>query len=224
MAKDFRIAESMETMENRGAASITTEDLLAIILGNRDKAAKLLHQNATLFTGAKDGLSCIAGEDFDGLKYMGGLSKSETARLFAAFELGKRIAFESIPEAVHITCPGDAARYLMPRLRHETHEKFYVLLLNTKNRIIRVKQISEGSLTSSVVHCREVLTHAITAHSSSILVSHLHPSGDPYRSRQDIEVSIALKNACEAVGIVLLDHIIVGSNSYYSLKEHGDLE
>ncbi len=219
--KDYRINESLEYMQNNGASTIATEDLLTLIIGNREKAVKMLHQNATLFSGTKDGLSCLAGEDFDGLKYMGGLSQMETARLFASLELGRRIAYARTQEAMHITSPGDAAAYFMPRLRHETHEKFYVMMLNTKNRIIRVKQISEGSLSSSVVHPREVLSAAITAHAAAILVSHLHPSGIPTFSAEDKSLTTALESASNAVGIVLIDHIIVGSNSYFSFKEKG---
>ena len=219
--KDYRINESLEYMQNYGASTIATEDLLALIIGNRDKAVKMLHQSATLFSGTKDGLSCIAGEDFDGLKHMGGLNRTAAARLLASIELGRRIAYAPTPEAVHITSPGDAAAYFMPRLRHETHEKFYVMMLNTKNRIIRVKQISEGSLSSSVVHPREVLSAVITAHSAAFIVSHLHPSGIPTFSQEDKILTTALESASSAIGIVMLDHIIVGSNSYFSFKEKG---
>ena len=105
MRKDFRIAESIETLQNQGPATITTEDLLAIIIGNREKAGKLLHQDETLFSGQKDGLSIIAGEDYDGLKYRAGLSQVEATRIMAAIEIGKRIAYASAMECQHITSP-----------------------------------------------------------------------------------------------------------------------
>ena len=224
MANDFRICESMETMETMGASAVTTEDLLAIILGNREKAHKLLHQDEILFTGVKDGLSCIAGEDYDGLKYRGGLSKTEAARIVASIELGKRIAYASASDMEHITSPSDAAKYLMPRLRYETHERFYVLLLNTKNRIIRVKQISEGSLSSSVVHPREVFNACVTSHAACFIASHSHPSGtDPYPSTEDRNLTRALEDAGNVLGIPLLDHIIISGGKYFSFKEHGDI-
>ena len=194
MAKrDFRIAESMETMETIGANAVTTEDLLAIILNSRDKAARLLHQEKTLFVTQLDGIHCLArNQDFDALKYLGGLSKAEAARILAAIELGKRIANASALDTDHITSPGSAAQLLMDRLRNETHEKFVVVLLNTKNRVIRVKQIAEGSLTSAVVHPREVFASAVNAHAACILVAHNHPSGDPYPSTEDRNLTIAL--------------------------------
>ncbi len=223
MKSDFRVCEVMETMENFGASGVTTEDLLTVILNSRDKAVRLLHQEETMFTGQKDGLGCIAGEDFDGLKFRGGLTKAEAVRIFAAIELGKRIANSTGKEAVHITSPGDAANYLMNKLRHETHEKFFVVLLNTKNRVIRVKQIAEGSLSSAVVHPREVFSVAVNAHAASILVSHNHPSGDPYPSQEDRKLTHVLEEAGNLLGIPLLDHVVIGDGIWYSFKEHGDI-
>ena len=223
MKRDFRISESMETMETMGASAVTTEDLLTIILGNREKAAKLLHQEETLFTGVKDGLSCIASEDYDGLRYLGNLTQAEASRLLCAIELGKRIAHAPSKESTHITSPSDAASYLMKNLRYETHEKFYVMMLNTKNRVIRIKQISEGSLTSSVVHPREVLSSIITAHSASFIVFHNHPSKITNKSYEDLNLTNALVAAGEVLSIKMLDHIIIGGENFYSFREHGDI-
>lgn len=223
MAKDYRINESIEHMQTYGGQSIPTADILAVILGNREKAEKLLHQEETLFTGQQDGLKSIAGQDFDSLKFFGGLTTAEAARILAAMELGKRIANASTSELEHITSPGDAAQYLMSRLRYETHEKFVVMLLNTKNRVISVKQIAEGSLTSAVVHPRETFAAAVTAHAACILVGHNHPSGDPYPSTEDRNLTRALEEAGNILGIPLLDHVVIGDGCYYSFKEHGDL-
>ncbi len=224
MTKDFRIAESIQTLESMGAASINTEDLLAIVLNSREKAERLLNQNSSsLFSGTKDGLSCLCGENYDSLKYMGRLSKAETARLLASLELGRRIAFASVPEATRISSPSQAANFFMPRLRHKSNEEFYVMTLGTKNNVIRVRQLALGSTSSAVVSPKDVVTQGLVTHSSSLIISHLHPSGNPYRSREDLELSIAIKTACDAVGLVLLDHIIVGLNSFYSMKEHGEL-
>ena len=97
------------------------------------------------------------------------------------------------------------------------------MLLNTKNRVIRIKQIAEGSLTSAVVHPREVFASAVTAHAACILAAHNHPSGDPYPSTEDRNLTKALEEAGNVLGIPLLDHIVIGDGRYYSFKEHGDL-
>ena len=223
MKKDYHVNECISHLQTYGSQSISTVDLLAIILGSREKAERLLHQDASLFSGTKDGLSCLCGENYDSIKYMGKLTSGETAKILASLELGRRAAFANIPEAAKISSPNEAAKYFMPRLRHKSNEEFYVMTLGTKNNIIRVRQLALGSTSSAVVNPKDVVTQGLLTHSSSLIISHLHPSGNPYRSREDLELSIAIKKACDAVGLVLLDHIIVGLNTYYSMKEHGEL-
>lgn len=220
--KDYRICESIEALENYGATTISTEDLLSVILNNKEKAENIMRKESSLFSGKLDGLRGLLGQDFDGLQFLG-LNKNEAAKILASIELGMRIARLANDEPEHITCPGDAAKYFMERIRHETHEKFYVMMLNTKNRITRVKQIAEGSLTSAVVHPREVFASAVNAHAACILVAHNHPSGDPYPSHQDRSLTEALNKAGDLLGIPVLDHVVIGDGKYYSFKEHGDL-
>ena len=220
--KDYRINESVEAIENYGATTVSTEALLGVILNNSEKAKCLMHKEDSLFAGQLDGLKGLLGQDIDGLKYLG-LNKTEAARILASIELGMRIARLEANEPKRISCPGDAAQYFMQRIRHETHEKFYVMMLNAKNRITKVKQISEGSLTSAVVHPREVFAQAVTAHAACILVAHNHPSGDPCPSVDDRKLTKALVEAGEVLGIPLLDHVVIGDGRHYSFKEHGDL-
>ena len=201
--RDFKACEALESMETGGVMYVSTEDLLTVILDNREKAQKLLHKDGDLFDGAKDGLKCMAGADFSELQFSGNLTKKETAKILAAIELGKRMARSTSENLAHICSPGDGAQYLMSRLRHETHETFFVILLNTKNRVIRIKKIAEGSLTSAVVHPREVFAPAVAAHAACILVAHNHPSGDPYPSTEDRKLTNALDDAGNIMGIPL---------------------
>ena len=219
---DFRICESIETMETTGANAVTTEDLLAILLNNKEKASRLINKNEVFQKELRRGLKNIANMGINELKYIG-LTQKEAAKITAAIELGKRIARAKTEEPTHISSPGDAAEYLMTRLRDETHERFVVILLNTKNRILQTKQIAEGSLTSAVVHPREVFAPAINQHAACIIAAHNHPSGDPYPSHEDRNLTDALNKAGEVMGIPLMDHIIIGDNKYYSFREHGEI-
>lgn len=223
--KNYRIAETLSYMQSYGPDAITTQDLLSIIIGNQDKAATLLdpYKNETsLFSTPNPGLSSIMGLSLDELKYFG-LTKAEAARILSAIELGKRIATLGQADREHITSPGDAAQYLMDRMRYLKTEHFVTLLLNTKNRIISSRLVAIGSLTSAVVHPREVFATAVSAHASSILVSHNHPSGDPYPSTEDRSLTHALEEAGRILGIPLLDHIVIGDGRFWSFREHGEL-
>ena len=202
-----------EELVKYGVKAQTNAELLSIIIGNADKAEKLLAGYESIESG-------LARQDYENF-INESLTKKEAQRLIAAIELGKRIA-EGNNDTCRITSPGAAATYLMPKMRHETHEKFVVLLLNTKNRITKLQQISEGSLTSAVVHPREVFAPAVTNHAAAILVAHNHPSGDPYPSQQDKQLTESLNKAGEILGIPLLDHVVIGDGCYYSFKEHGD--
>ncbi len=152
-----------------------------------------------------------------------GVNKLHAVSLLAAVELAKRINTPTYDTCRHIVSPADAADYFMNRLRYENHEKFLIMLLNTKNRIIKIEQVAEGSLTSSVVHPREIFAFAVIHHAVCFIVSHNHPSGEPSPSSEDRNLTQKLEEVGEIIGIPLLDHIVIGDGSYYSFKEHGDL-
>lgn len=206
-----------------GAAALSNAELLAILIGSgtREKSALRIAEDLV----REDGLYRRVArwhrvQEFSNIR---GLGDARASRILAALELGRRVACASAVETEHITSPGDGAQYLMGRLRNETHERFVVLLLNTKNRIIRTEQIAEGSLNSVTVHPREVFAVAVVAHAACILVAHNHPSGDPRPSSEDRELTRVLAQAGDLMGIPLLDHLVIGDGVYYSFKEHGEV-
>ena len=112
----------------------------------------------------------------------------------------------------------------MPRLRYEGNEKFVVMMLDSKNQLIKMQQVSEGSLNASVVHPREVFAPAVLHRAACVLAAHNHPSGDPAPSREDRRLTSALKETGIVMGIPLLDHIIIGDGRYFSFRENGYLD
>jgi DNA repair protein RadC len=109
----------------------------------------------------------------------------------------------------------------MPKLSDLRKEVFVALLLDGKNRLIRRVRVSEGSLTSSVVHPREAFLPAVRASAAAVIFAHNHPSGDPTPSREDISITEQLRQAGQILGISVLDHLIIGENSFSSLAEEG---
>ena len=210
------VLEIHEELVTYGEKTQSTEKLIEIIIGNEKKAKEIIENYETLE-------DALGKKNYETL-LTAGLTKSEAQRLIAAIEIGKRIAASDTEVRNHITSPGDAAKFLMPRLRHGTHEEFLTILLNTKNRVIKTERIAEGSLTSAVVHPREVFASAIVNHAAAILVAHNHPSGDPYPSSEDRHLTKSLEEAGKTLGIPLMDHIVIGDGRYYSFREHGELD
>ena len=153
-----------------------------------------------------------------------GLGPAKAATILAAVELGRRVAGAQPQKKIRFSSPEACVNFLMPRLRYEGNEKFVVMLLDSKNQLIKMQQVSEGSLNASVVHPREVFAPAVLHRAACVLAAHNHPSGDPAPSREDRRLTSALKETGIVMGIPLLDHIIIGDGRYFSFRENGYLD
>lgn len=122
-----------------------------------------------------------------------------------------------------LTTPRDSAVVLVPLLQHEPSEVFAILCLSTKRRVIAYHEVGRGTLDTTLVHPREVFKAAILANAAAIIVAHVHPSGDPTPSRDDLHLTRQLTAAGTLLGIEVLDHIIVGDGRYVSFREMGHL-
>jgi DNA repair protein RadC len=144
------------------------------------------------------------------------------ARLRAAFELGRRLGTEVDKAVPVLGSPADAAAILLPRLQHLEQEHLFILILDTRNRLIgEPVEIYHGSLNETLVRIGELLRPAIRANGASIIVAHNHPSGDPSPSPEDVAITRALVQAGQLVDIALLDHLIIGRGTFVSLKSKG---
>jgi len=144
-------------------------------------------------------------------------------RLACAFELGRRALREPLPTGRPVLGAGDLVPHLQGLLVGCTKEVFLVVLLDAKNRPLRTERVSEGCLTWSVVHPREVFGPAVREGAGAIVVAHNHPSGDPRPSRQDLAVTERLVRVGETLGIPLLDHLVLGQDAFVSLRAEGHL-
>lgn len=207
-----------ERLLRNGAPALSTQELLAILLRTGTAgcsalslADRLLHEHR--------GLRGLANAEIGELARTPGIGKVKAIEIAACVELGKRIAAypeESRPE---LSTPGAVANLLMPEMRELKVEQFRVLILDTKNRLIRMRVVSQGTLDASLVHPREVLREAIVAAGAGIIAVHNHPSGDPAPSREDEEVTRRLIDASNLIGIALLDHVIFGDQRWVSLRQ-----
>ena len=212
-----------EKLINNGAAALTDSELLAILIGSgtQEKSALDIARDLTADNGILKNIALV--RDVKELAKTKGLGRAKAALIIAALELGRRIAGAEPLVRDSITSPEDGVALLMPRLRYESKEHFLVVLLNSKNKVLDIEQISEGSLNSSVVHPREVFAPAVLHHAAAILTAHNHPSGDPTPSKEDKDLTNTLVQAGKYMGIPVLDHIIIGDAKYFSFKEHSYL-
>ncbi len=169
-------------------------------------------------------LSAVLRESSSSLARIRGVGNSLAARIRAVREIGQRFArVERTSPQLHVSGPEDVADLLLDEMRGLDREHFRAILLNTKNRILGVRTISIGSLNASVVHAREVFKAAVTESAQAIVLVHNHPSGQPEPSPEDLAVTDRLVHAGRILGIEILDHVILGSHEYVSLKELGHI-
>jgi len=209
-----------ERLLQHGAKSLSNAELLAILLatsGKRGENVLTLAQRVLSQLGDLQRLAYMSSSE---LRAIPGIGPAKAVLLLAAVELSKRLAPDSIIPPV-VKSPRDVEGLLSAKFRFEERERFYALLLTTKNALIGLEEVSVGSLNSSIVHPREVFRQAIRHSAAAIIVAHNHPSGDPTPSREDVEVTRRLAEAGRIVGIEVLDHIIFGNGVILSLKEKG---
>lgn len=211
-----------EKLLRYGAETLSNSELLAIVLrtGNTNENVINLSSRILKEAGGLNGLLAYSGEEFLNIK---GIGEAKAAQLLAIGEISKRFKSFKSGDEYKISQPKDAADLIMESMRHLKQECLKLILLNTKNIVLAVKDVSIGSLNSSIVHPRDVFYDAIKRSSASIIISHNHPSGDPTPSSEDINLTHRIKECGKLLGIELLDHIIIGDGCYISLKEKGVL-
>ena len=219
-----------EKFKRYGVENLTDSDLLAILLrtGTSEMNVQELARYLLVYASggkAEKNLSLIGLHElsYEQLQEIKGIGKIKALQIKAVLELSKRMASERVEARLKISEPSTLAAYFMEILRHEKSERFLVVLIDAKCKMIDYEVVSTGSLTASIVHPREVYKVAIKKSAHSIIVLHNHPSGDPTPSQEDLHITKRLKSVGEVMGIPLLDHIIIGDNSYKSLREESYL-
>ncbi len=211
-----------EKLLSRGAEILSDAELLALILrtGNAnskttavDLARLLLQEFSDLFR-----LSRATTAE---LCRISGVGPAKAAELQAVFELARRMGDQHLLPKAQFSSADAVFRRYRNRFLHYNKEVFMVLMLDAKNRLIRDMRISEGSLTASIVHPREVFSAVVRESAAGVIFLHNHPSGDPSPSREDISITQRLKGGGDLLGIRVLDHIIIGHDSFTSLADDG---
>ncbi|MCA9874320.1 MAG: DNA repair protein RadC [Anaerolineales bacterium] len=203
-------------MDKVGLPALSTAEVMAIALGNRDGL-----DLATDIMARKKRLTAIRSSTRHELAQEPGVGEVTARKLLAILELGRRFSREEALNQPRITSPADFANYLMADMMYLEKEHLVVLTLNTRNYITGEHTVYIGSLNTSVLRLAEVFQVGIRNNAAAILVAHNHPSGDPTPSPEDVNVTRQLVAAGKLLDLELLDHIVIGHHRYVSLKERG---
>ena len=201
-----------------GESRLSAAECIALILrtGSRGQSSEQLAQTLLKRFG---GLETLASSELRELASVPGVGQVRAASLLAAFGLARRLTEVRYRPGQPLRNGGDVARVVHDSVRGSSKESFFVLLLDAKHRIISFRVVSTGHLRAAPVHPREVFVPAIREAAAAIVVAHNHPSGDPSPSAEDRRVTERLREVGELVGIELLDHVVVGTQRYYSFAD-----
>jgi len=210
-----------ERLQKLGVEALSAQEILALILG-RGIAGESVMVTAQRLLSRFGNLKGIAGASIEELAQVRGIGIAKASQLKAAFELVSRLeGYTDTGDKPLVRTPEEVAALVRGKLKGKKKEYFLALLLDTRNQLIKVSEISIGSLDASIVHPREVFKEVISASAASVIFAHNHPSGNPEASEDDIKLTKRLVEAGEILGIDVLDHIIIGDKSYLSLKREG---
>lgn len=209
-----------EKLENYGASKLSDAELLAVVLksGTKNKTSVELAQEILLLDSEEKGLNFLKDIPTDELQKIKGLGRVKAIQLKALVELATRI---STPRKIIkriITSPEEVANILMADMKDETQEIMKVLVLNTKNEIIRIATVGIGTANVNLIEVRDVFKEPIRSNATKIILAHNHPSGDPSPSNSDITFSVKMREFGAVMGIEVLDHVIIGNGKFSSLK------
>lgn len=206
-----------ERLTRHGAETLSDAELVSVVLSASRGRSTLDTARAVL----SDGLLALARRDWRTYARVTGIGEGNAAKIAAAFELGRRALIRDSATSEPVTDAETIGRQLVARYAHHVQERLGAVYLDSRHRILREREIYVGTLNSATVSTRDVLRYALEEHAAAVIVFHNHPSGDPSPSSDDLLFTRKLVEAGKALGVDVLDHLIVGSNRYVSLSARG---
>ena len=208
-----------EKLIKNGPESLSDSELLAIILRTGNKKESVINVTSKLL--GKYNIKSLSRQGIGTLKKELGIGDAKACQIVACFELGRRLAKFKEDKHSPVKNAKDIAKIFIPEMGSLKREHLKGIYLDSRKRIIKEETIFIGSLNESVIHPREIFQMALNENAAALILIHNHPSGNPEPSSQDIEITKELVEAGDILGIPVLDHIIIGSNKYVSLREKG---
>ena len=206
-----------------GAAALTDAELIAILLrtGNPNDSAVGLAKK--LLSDSGNSLNTLSGRSLRELSQIKGIGQAKAISLLSAFEIGNRIRAEKVEQQLQIQSCLDVVSLMQNKIANLDHEEFWAIYMNQANRILSTVQISKGGISNTPVDTRIIMQQAVLNKATQLILCHNHPSGSVTPSRADIQLTEKLRKAADLMDILLVDHIIIHKEEYYSFVEEGRL-
>jgi len=213
-----------EKMLRKGAQSLSDAELLAILIGSGNRNESAVELSRRIMRECKDNINELAQLSIADLcKRFKGIGEAKAITIMAALEIGKRRKTSEILERKKITSSLDLFNLFESQLVDLPHEEFWIGLLNGANKVIEIKRLTQGGSRQTVVDIPMLLKMALEKSAQALVVAHNHPSGQNRPSHEDEQITRRIKAGCEAIGITLLDHIIIARGAYYSFADEGKM-
>jgi DNA repair protein RadC len=209
-----------ERLYAHGAAALADAELLALQLGSGTRGRSAMDVARDLLT-AYGSLAAVASRDLAELARVSGVGPVKAARLASAFELTRRLRARTPGSRTVLSAPSAVYAAFGPLMEDLPREVFRIALLDAQNALLRDRVVSEGTLSASLVHPREVFKPAILESAASVILLHNHPSGDPTPSREDVRLTRQLVECARMLDLAIHDHVIIGRGQFVSLAERG---
>ena len=212
-----------EKLLSNGSRSLSDAELIAILIGSGNLNETAVELSRRILTSANNNLNELGRKSIDSLKAFKGIGEAKAITIVAAMELGRRRKDAEVFNKNKITGSKDAADFFQPLLADLNHEEFWIMLLDRGNKILDSFMISQGGISGTVIDVRIIMKPAIEKLASAIILCHNHPSGTMQASDADLKITRKIKDAAKLMDISVLDHIIIGQNTYLSFADKGIL-
>ena len=213
-----------EKLISKGLQSLSDAELIAILIGSGSMKESAVELSKRILQSCDNNLHQIGKLSINDLQKFHGIGPAKAVTIVAALELGRRRKISDVMQRKQIGSSKDAFEIFQPLLSDISHEEFWILLLNSANKVIETTKISQGGLSGTVVDIRIILSKAINKMAAAMIICHNHPSGNKAPSEADIKLTNKIQKACQYFDIRFLDHIIVADKDFYSFADDGAIK
>jgi DNA repair protein RadC len=210
-----------EKMLLKGRASLSDAELIAILIGSGNQDESALELSRKILKSVKNNLVELSRLSISDLKKFKGIGEAKAVSILAALELGKRRRSAEALERKTIRSSRDAFECIYQEATDLHYEKFWVILLDQANKVLRLTEISEGGVSGTVADPKKIFRIALEHHASNIILCHNHPSGQLKPSEADMKITKKIVQSGDMLDIKVLDHLIIGHDAYYSFSDEG---